>query len=65
MNNIYKLQTTSVIEALTSIENFINKMELFEAKYKNYKHDIHIESIEDIWNVELTIKNEKENISTL
>lgn len=65
MNNIYKLQTTSVIEALNSIENFINKMELFESKYKDYKHDIHIESIDNIWNVELTIKNEKENISTL
>jgi len=65
MNNTYILKTDSTIEALDAIDNFITKMELFESKYKDYKHDIHIESIDDMWNVELTIKNEKENIKTL
>ena len=65
MNNTYVLKTDSTIEALDAIDNFITKMELFESKYKDYKHDIYMESIDDIWNVELTIKNEKENIKVL
>lgn len=65
MNNTYILKTNSIIEALESIDRFITKIERFESKHKNYNHDIHIESIDDMWNVEFTIKNEKENIKTL
>lgn len=59
MNNTYLLKTDSIIEALDAVDTFIDKMKLFESKYKNYSHSIDIESEGSLWNVKMTIKNEK------
>lgn len=59
MNNTYTLQTSSIIKALNAIDNFISKMELFEKKHTNYKHDVDLISIDGIWNVGFTMKDEK------
>lgn len=59
LNNTYNLKTKSITKALNAIDNFISKMELFEKKHTNYKHDVNLISIDGIWNVDFTMKDEK------
>lgn len=65
MNNTYTLTTNSTITAIEAIDNFITKMSIFESKYKGYTHQVSLNNVKHLWQVELIIKNEKENIRTL
>ena len=61
----YQIERSSLTEALTEIQEFENKMEVFMEKYPRYTYDIQINETDSLppkWKVDLKIeKHEPEN----
>lgn len=60
----YRVERNNLTDALTEIQEFESRMEVFMEKYPSYTYDIQLERVEDssTWQVDLKIeKHEQKN----
>lgn len=59
MNNQYNITKKTIKQVLDNVDSFITNMENFTAKHTNYNYDIKIYKVEESWNADIIITNEK------